>query len=759
MTVAVELEEVTYSASETGSGLVSVGALGLGLAINESVPVLAFTVDAGHSTDVDATLSTSGLLDINLLGDVQLVLQQYDAGTGEWTNVTSVGNGGLLDITLLGTDDVAEVSIDGLGEGQYRLVTASNSLIDLGALSSVTLAADFTDQSYISTGTASGDVHDNDALSTTTVVSVEGPSGTTTVPSTGTVAVSGLYGTLLIAADGSYTYTADPNVVINTPQQEVFTVSLSDGSISEMSTLTFNLAPDETPPTAPAAEISADGTTVSGGPGAAEPGSTVTVFGPGGVPIGSAIAGSDGSYAIVLDDPQVDGEALTVTATDNPGNSSGGTPVDAPDLFAPPTPTAAISTDGTTVTGLAEAGSTVTVLGADGLTVLGTATADAGGAYSITLSTSQIDGETITVTAGDAGGTSLPTALTAPDLYFAIDNEVTLALDVTPTITSNPSATETAGTVLSLSALSGVIDIALLQSNSVMAFDVPEYATRDVTLDGSGSALAAVSLSDADFDLIVFAERDGVVTEFARVTNWLDYDPGILGILLPSWDATGPVPLELEGGATYYVLLANSQAVLNLNLLGSVTVSTSDDLTTDFGDPQSASGSVSGNVITDDGAGGTDVVQPGTNVAEVEGITIAGANTEVAGTYGTLSIDPDGSYTYTIDPAFDGQYGQSDTFSYTLEAPDGSTETAHLIVTLELAGQPAVMAFAETGLLESDGLTFALSTEPDDSGSGGGEEGSGSSTASTDPTDAPPVVEYDTTSPLGGLDDPLEQQV
>ena len=57
----------------------------------------------------------------------------------------------------------------------------------------------------------------------------------------------------------------------------------------------------------------------------------------------------------------------------------------------------------TTVTGTAEAGSTVTVTDSDG-DVIGTATADSDGNYSVTLSSAQSNGSTLSVTATDASG-------------------------------------------------------------------------------------------------------------------------------------------------------------------------------------------------------------------------------------------------------------------------------------------------------------------------------------------------------------------
>ena len=70
----------------------------------------------------------------------------------------------------------------------------------------------------------------------------------------------------------------------------------------------------------------------------------------------------------------------------------------------PPTAPTAGPASATTVTGTAEAGSTVTVYASNGTTVLGTATANSSGNYSVTLSPAQSNSSTLSVTSTDASG-------------------------------------------------------------------------------------------------------------------------------------------------------------------------------------------------------------------------------------------------------------------------------------------------------------------------------------------------------------------
>lgn len=74
------------------------------------------------------------------------------------------------------------------------------------------------------------------------------------------------------------------------------------------------------------------------------------------------------------------------------------------DTVAPGIPTAlAVNANGTVLTGVAEANSTVIVTTSSG-TVLGTATANAAGNFTFTLNPPQISGQTLQVSAQDAAG-------------------------------------------------------------------------------------------------------------------------------------------------------------------------------------------------------------------------------------------------------------------------------------------------------------------------------------------------------------------
>ncbi|MFK4912602.1 Ig-like domain-containing protein [Lactococcus petauri] len=204
-------------------------------------------------------------------------------------------------------------------------------------------------------------------------------------------------------------------------QSDILDVSLFSGSDSSSNIYWNGLAVLPTPPVI---------STVTGNSqagyvvkGTADPGNTVKIINPTtGQEIGSGLADSSGNYSITLPTGSVGANAdINATATDTAGNVSaptaGKTPADA-DTTAPDAPTITNvignSTDGYTVTGTAEAGAKVEIKDSTGA-VIGTATADGSGNYSVTLPGSVGPNANITATATDAAGNvSVPTAGKTP---------------------------------------------------------------------------------------------------------------------------------------------------------------------------------------------------------------------------------------------------------------------------------------------------------------------------------------------------------
>ncbi|MFN3776300.1 BapA/Bap/LapF family large adhesin [Sphingomonas parapaucimobilis] len=245
-----------------------------------------------------------------------------------------------------------------------------------------------------------------------------------------------IIGTAVVGANGSYAASLTPAQI----DGETLQVTQGDaaGNVSTPATVA---APDLTAPLAPAGTISADGTLVNG---TGDPGATVTVRDVNGQPLGTATVAADGSFSVPLASAQINGQTLSVVQADAAGNVSPPLALTALDTTAPTGLTASVDTTGTIVSGQAEAGATITVRAPDG-TIIGTGTAGATGAYALTLTTAQLNGQVLAVTQADAAGnTSPPSPATAPDLTAPLAPQGTLSADGTLVNgTGEPGATVT----------------------------------------------------------------------------------------------------------------------------------------------------------------------------------------------------------------------------------------------------------------------------------------------------------------------------
>lgn len=216
-------------------------------------------------------------------------------------------------------------------------------------------------------------------------------------------------GTGTVTANGTFLLDLDPAAL---PGERLSLVQ-TDASGNASGALTFDVPLVPTPASPSDLVVAADGTSVSG---SAPVGSRVEVQDANGAVVGSIVVGAEGTFTVVLNPAQANGQLLDVVAIDNNGASSLPVQVTAPDITAPAAPSElAVSANGSVVTGRAEAGSTVRVLAADGTTVLGSVVVGAGGTFSIGLTPPQVAGEQLQVTATDtAGNASAAGTVTAP---------------------------------------------------------------------------------------------------------------------------------------------------------------------------------------------------------------------------------------------------------------------------------------------------------------------------------------------------------
>ena len=497
-------------------------------------------------------------------------------------------------------------------------------------------------------------------------------------------------GTGTVQPDGTYSVTIPAQV-----NGEELSVTLTDAAGNE-SLPTSTLAPDLTAPDAPTADVDdATGTQVTGN---GEPGATVTVYDVDGTTVlGTGAVQPDGSYSVTIP-AQTNGEDLTVTQTDTAGNESLPATAEAPDLTAPDAPTADVDdSTGTLVTGMGEPGATVTVYDVDGTTVLGTGSVDPDGSYSVTIP-AQTNGEDLTVTQTDAAGNeSDPAAVAAPDQFDAFDNLASAALDLVPVTSDVDVGTANYLALVGLADVDLSLDVAGLQLLGIdaLTFTVDDGHSLDALFEYGGVLDIGVA---ADYTVVVQQLVDG---------NWVGVGGEGAATLLELNLLGGDLTAAESLGAGDYRAFVTFDGLAGVGVLGTLDVTGTDNDFTDIADIVAVT--AEGNVITDTNAASeTDLAPAGTVVASVtfDGTTtdVIADGTIVSGDHGTLVIDLDGSYVYT--PSEDAaNIGAADSFTYTIERPDGAQESAVLVV--EIGSPDTQLSWGAPGDDASTGLAAA----------------------------------------------------
>ncbi|MEQ1309843.1 Ig-like domain-containing protein, partial [Acinetobacter bereziniae] len=201
---------------------------------------------------------------------------------------------------------------------------------------------------------------------------------------------------------------------------------------------------DVTPPNQPLVH-STNGRLITG---TAEAGSTVNITDSSGKVIGTTTAGPDGKFTFTPTTPIPDGTALKVTAVDASGNVSPPAQVIV-DSTAPAQPIVN-PTDGSPITGTAEAGSTVNITDSSGK-VIGTTTAGPDGKFTFTPTTPIPDGTALKVTAVDASGNISPPA------QVIVDSTAPAQPIVNPTDGSPITGTAEVGSTVNITDSSGKV--------------------------------------------------------------------------------------------------------------------------------------------------------------------------------------------------------------------------------------------------------------------------------------------------------------
>ncbi|ELT4633913.1 calcium-binding protein, partial [Acinetobacter baumannii] len=481
-------------------------------------------------------------------------------------------------------------------------------------------------------------------------------------------------GSAKAGADGTYLINLDKAYI----NGEILKVSAQDTAGN--STVKQELiASDITAPTLTHA-ISSNGKTITG---LTEANSTVTVKDSSGKIIGTAKSDNDGKYTVILDKAYLNGENLTISAEDLAGNKSTIQTILADDKTAPIGLTVAIDTAGKVVTGVTEANAVVTVKNAAGI-VVGIATADATGKYSITLDKAYLNGESLNAIAADkVGNTTTPKTIIAPDttapssLIATIDASGKVVTGVTEanavvTVKNTAGTVVGTGTADATGKYSITLDKAYLNGESlnaiaadkvgntttpktIIAPDTTAASSLTATIDAAGKVVAGVTEADARVTVeqvtAVYKEVTVLETQFilseSVQTNYLSKTY--------SFEVTGTnahVSLNLSSSTnslsgSYSSIL--SGASLNTRLTGNVSQAGDGNYSIDL-----AQGSVlpPGTYTLTVNYSSSMVPVINVNVTQEVPTTILEVDHYETKVVGTANADEAGNYSITLDKAY-----------------------------------------------------------------------------------------------------------
>jgi uncharacterized protein (TIGR03382 family) len=514
-------------------------------------------------------------------------------------------------------------------------------------------------------------------------------SGTAEANSTVTIYAGGTQiGTA--TADGSGNWTFTPTTGLSPDGTFALTATATDvaGNVSTTST-TVNVVIDTTAPAAPVVQTPANNSIGNDNTptfsGTAEANSTVAIF-VGATQVGTATADSSGNWTFTPTATLADGTyVVTAKATDPAGNtgptSSGNTFTI--DTVAPAAPVVTAPADGSstndttpTITGTAEANSSVKVF--IGATLVGTVTADAQGAWTYTLTSGQALAEgsyAATATATDAAGNTGPASaannftvdITAPAAPVVVNppNNSTID-DNTPAI----SGTAEANATVTVTVDGNVVGTATANSSGQWSYQLTpaqglsngQHSARATATDAAGNVSGNSNTNTFTVDAIVPAAPVVVNPKDGSLTN--DDTPTVTGTaeagstVSVTIDGTvlGTTTADGQGNWTY--TLTPAQKLMD----GSHTVSA---VATDAAGNASARSNQNTFTVDASGPGAPVIIDPKQNEKTGSTPTITGtaeANSTVKVfidnvLVGTVTTDAQGNWSFTpTTPLADGAH-------------------------------------------------------------------------------------------------------
>ncbi|MGK3111585.1 Ig-like domain-containing protein [Candidatus Pantoea formicae] len=640
---------------------------------NDTTPTLSGTVSAAEAGSRVSIYDNGALLGTAIV-----------QANGSWSYTTTTLGAGTHPISVTVTDAAGNISSS----------TSASVIIDTTPPAAVTLVANNNNSGSNVVIPNNGATNDNTPLLTGTgevgarVSVYDGTTllGTTTVGSGGTWSF-----TTTVLSDGTHTLNVRQTDAAGNTSANVSTILTVDTVAPTASTLTITDDAGTTPVTLANGAYTRDTTpTLSG---TAQAGAIVTIL-DGATVLGSVTAGTGGAWTFTTAALTNGAHTLSTTVTDAAGNVSTGntTATVNVDTVAPAAVSGlAINAAGTIVTGSGEVGATVTVRDAGGAAI-GTATVGTGGTWSVSLTTAQTTGATLSVTQADrAGNVSTSTSLVGAIRIVATNdtNEVDYS---TTQGTINNGTTSVSHTALLTVGLGNVLNASVLSNGNAYLFSVGPDDTRTITLNGAVSSVGLLT----NYSLNLYEQQaNGTWLLVNSTTNYLG------GLISIGTLKGANVTYTNLGTGTYAVVVAST---VNVSLLPTTTISTVSDITSLA---VTVAATVTGNLLTNDTSSIAGTVPTGTAVTAVSGSAVASSGTTLINTtYGTLTIDSHGNYTYALKAGLNiDTLPAADTFTYTVRDASGAVTSATLTVTLHNGAATSLTVsslFAETTSAEHD---------------------------------------------------------
>jgi VCBS repeat-containing protein len=692
----------TYTASTSVAGN-TVTSMGFVITVDTIAPDVVITPQGDNlKTAAEATAAT-GIITV-------------DAELGSTSTVTFVGQQGQVTKTITNIGSPRPVVLTAaelatLGDGAVEVTTVTKD-----KAGNITTTPDGADGDFTLDTVAPVAVTDV-VNATEDLVSTSGNVGTNDTSKDGSETFSlvgsatGLYGTLVLGANGNYIYTRTSNLdAIQATVTDAFSYQVRDGAGNiTQSTLKINMAPVN------------DAAVISGV-------ITGSVTEAGGV--ANTIAGTPTATG-TLTSIDVDGVNNAFTAVAPGANSIGGYGTYA--MTAGGVWTYTLNNANATVQGLT-AGATLqdtfTVTAADGTAktisvtitgtndaaeisgnVMGTVTEAAGGTASGTLSSIDVDGAANAFTAINAGTASYGsfTMTTGGVWTYTLDNSnpTVQALGASGTLTDTFTVTAADGTAQ-------LIKVTISGSNNAAVIS----GTTAGTVIEAGGVANAIAGTPTATGTLTSTDVDGANNAFTAVTTGTSSISGY-----------GTYTMTANGVWTYTLNNANAtvQALgAGATLQDTFTVTAADGtpqtITVSINGTNDAaviSGTIVGNVTE---AGGVANAIAGTPAAtgmltstDVDGVnnafTAVAAGTATTGGYGTYAMSAAGVWTYTLNnanatvQALGAGATLQDTFTVT--AADGTTKI--ITVTINGTNDAAVIGGVSTASLTQNAVAQTAS--------------------------------------------------